>query len=84
MALLEGVSSTDDASRREGEEEGGEAVVGGATLELLYFVFLAARARSEGGWLGSDACIAVKLCAREAMSAAGIPARKRGARNSKM
>ena len=78
MALLEGVSlggetSTDDTSRREGEE----AVVGGETDEEV-------RASSEGGWLGSDACIAVKLCAREAMSAAGIPARKRGARNSKI
>ena len=77
MALLEGVSSTDDTSRREVEEEGGEAVAGGETDEEV-------RASSEGGWLGSDACIAVKLCAREAMSAAGIPARKSGARNSKI
>ena len=75
MALLEGVSSTDDTSRREVEEEGGETVAGGETDEEV-------RASSEGGWLGSDSCIAVKLCAREAMSAAGIPARKRGARNS--
>ena len=75
MALLEGVSSRDDTSRREVEEEGGEA--SGETDEEV-------RASSEGGWLGSDACIAVKLCAREAMSAAGIPARKRGARNSKI
>ena len=75
MALLEGVSSTDDTSRREVEEEGGEA--SGETDEEV-------RASSEGGWLDSDACIAVKLCAREAMSAAGIPARKRGARNSKI
>ena len=82
MALLEGVSlggetSTDDTSRREGEEEGGEAVVGGETDEEV-------RASSEGGWLGSDACIDMKLCAREAISAAGIPAIKRGARNSKI
>ena len=77
MALLEGVSSTDDTSRREVEEEGGEAVASGETDEEV-------RASSEGGWLGSDSCIAVKLCAREAMSAAGIPARKRGARNSKI
>ena len=82
MALLEGVSlggetSTGDTPRREVEEEGGEAVVGGETDEEV-------RATSEGVCLGSDACIAVKLCAREAMSAAGIPARKRGARNSKI
>ena len=78
MALLEGVSSTDDTSRREVEEDGGEEVVGGETGDEEE------RASSEGGWLGSDSCIAVKLCAREAMSAAGIPARKRGARNSKI
>ena len=78
MVLLEGVSSdtsTDDTSRREVEEEGGEA--SGETDEEV-------RVSSEGGWLGSDTCIAVKLCAREAMSAAGTPARKRGARNSKI
>ena len=40
------------------------------------------RASSEGGRLGSDACIAMKLCARETTLASDIPARKRGARNS--
>ena len=82
MALIEGLSSSeetsiDDTLRREGEEEGGEAVVGGETDKEM-------KASSEGGWLGSDACIAVRICAREAMLAACIIARKKGARNSKI